>query len=221
SKDAAFTRPEVVADQSQADLPNPGDNPYVIRPRGKTARYVRMTAKRLWLRTNDYVFALAEMQVQAAGKNLARGAKVTALDSIEAGRWSTKYLVDNFDSRTELPDLANPKVAAVFKRRINLHHQIQEKERKCDALARRLVDAATRTELARVSAELVGLSKQLEEVAAQDQVYALLSHAARPIRLLHRGNVEQPRDLIGPGTLSAVPGLEFDFKATGEKPEGS
>src|SRR5262249_30804386 len=71
------------------------------------------------------------------------------------------------------------------------------------------------------SAELVGLSKQLKEVAAQDQVYALLSHAPRPIRLLHRGNVEQPRDLIGPGTISAVPGLEFDFKATGEKPEGS
>ena len=50
-------------------------------------------------RLNDYVFALAEVQVDSGGKNLAVGATVTSKDSIESGRWSKKYLVDNYDSR--------------------------------------------------------------------------------------------------------------------------
>ena len=45
-----------------------------------------------------------ELEVIAHGKNIASGANVTALDSIEAGRWSTKFLVDNFGSRSPRPD---------------------------------------------------------------------------------------------------------------------
>ena len=48
------------------------------------------------------------MQVYAGGTNMARGAKVTALDSIEAGRWSTRYLVDGFNSRQRLLGAAMP-----------------------------------------------------------------------------------------------------------------
>src|SRR5262249_33602926 len=88
SDDPAFHQPAVTADHTAADYPNPGDQPFVVRPGGKSARYVRVTAQRLWLRQGDYVFALAEMQVDAGSKNVALGAKVSALDSIEAGRWS-------------------------------------------------------------------------------------------------------------------------------------
>ena len=42
----------------------------------------------------NYGFALAELQVLAAGKNVAERAAVTAADSIEAGAWSKAKLVD-------------------------------------------------------------------------------------------------------------------------------
>ena len=65
---------------------------------GPTRRYVRVTATKLAPRQNDYIFALAELQVLAAdGRNLAAGRTVTALDSIEAPvRWQNKNLVDGY-----------------------------------------------------------------------------------------------------------------------------
>src|ERR1051325_10271236 len=87
---------------------------------------MRDTAPRLWPRTNDYVFALGEMVVISGGRNIALHAKVTALDSIEAGRWSTKYMVDNFSSREMLPDLNDPKIAETELKRQKLQADIQE-----------------------------------------------------------------------------------------------
>jgi hypothetical protein len=221
SQDATFAKSEVVTDQTRQDLANLGDEPFVIRLRGHSARHVRVTASRLWKRTNDYVFALAEMQVESRGKNVARGAAVSALDSIEAGRWSKKYLVDDFDSRQQLPDFMDPKIAALFKRRNNLRDRIQQQERKRDQLVHARVDARTRTELERLSAELAGLANALQALGTQNQVYAALPHAPRTIRLLHRGNVEQPRDVMRPGALRAVPGLEHDFRLANDKEEGN
>jgi len=65
-----------------------------------------VTATRLWERTKDYVFALGELQAFANGTNVARSATVTALDSIESGRWSKKNLVDGYSSRARLEDIA-------------------------------------------------------------------------------------------------------------------
>jgi hypothetical protein len=126
SDDPQCRKPEAVADHTGKDFANPGDEPFVVRPAGKTARFVRVTATRLWKRTDDYVFALAELQVESGGKNVARGARVTALDSIEAGRWSTKYLIDEFDSRRRLPDLAAPAAAELFRRRQILEGALRE-----------------------------------------------------------------------------------------------
>jgi hypothetical protein len=107
SDDATFAKSVSVTDQTKSDFPNPGDKPVVLRSGPIKARYVRVTAERLWKRSGDYVFALAELQVESAGKNVARGAVVAALDSIEAGRWSRRYLVDGYNSRAPLPDLAD------------------------------------------------------------------------------------------------------------------
>jgi len=71
--------------------------------KGRSGRVVRVTATKLWERTKDYVFALAELQVISQGRNIALGATVRALDSIESGRWSKQFLVDGFDSREALP----------------------------------------------------------------------------------------------------------------------
>ncbi|HLK59988.1 MAG TPA: DUF1553 domain-containing protein, partial [Chthonomonadaceae bacterium] len=102
SDEPTLAHAETLADHTQADYPNPGDTPVVLSTGKHTARYIRVTATRLWPRTHDYVFALAEIQVLSGGKNVAQGAAVTARDSIEAGRWSTRFLTDNFDSRQSL-----------------------------------------------------------------------------------------------------------------------
>ncbi|MGC4045374.1 MAG: DUF1553 domain-containing protein [Armatimonas sp.] len=90
---------KVIDDKTTTDFPNPDAATYELPLRGQTGQVVRITATKLWPRTNDYVFALAELQVFSHGRNIAGGSKVTALDSIEAGRWSTKFLTDGFDSR--------------------------------------------------------------------------------------------------------------------------
>jgi hypothetical protein len=50
-------------------------------------------------------------------------------------------------------------------------------------------------------------------------VYAVVSIPPRPIRVLNRGNVEQPREPAAAGALSCVSGPDFDLKP-GETSEG-
>ncbi len=51
-------------------------------------------------------------------------------------------------------------------------------------------------------------------------VYTVVSHAPRPIQLLYRGDVEQPREPSTPGALSCVPGIDADFVASADQVEG-
>src|SRR5262249_55543280 len=98
SDEPEFKKPVVVVDHTQADVSNPGVTPQRAAVGGKKARYVRVTATKLALRQNDYIFALAELMVLTPdGKNAAAGATVTALDSIEAPvRWRKSNLVDGY-----------------------------------------------------------------------------------------------------------------------------
>jgi signal transduction histidine kinase len=104
--DPAFARPLMLFDQTGADFVNPAENPVVIPAHAARARYVRITATRLWERSNDFIFALSELQVYSGGKNVARGAPVSSLDSIERGAWSSRFLVDGFNSQHKLIDLS-------------------------------------------------------------------------------------------------------------------
>ncbi len=221
SDDPTFARAETVADHTRADFPNPGNDPYAIRLEGKRARYVRVTATRLWERTRDFVFALAEVQVESGGRNVARGAAVSALDSIEAGRWARNYLVDNFDSRRPLPDLADPRTAALVRQREDVLLRLRETEQARRALAESLIDAETRTELARAETELTALQARLKTLGSADKVYAVVPRPPRPIHVLHRGDVERKRAPVGPGALALVPGLSPEFRLARPDDEGA
>ena len=100
--DADFAQPQMLFDQTRADFVNPAENPVVIPARGAHARYIRVTATRLWERSNDFIFALSELQVYSGGKNAAFGAAVSSLDSIERGSWTSPFLVDGFNSQHPL-----------------------------------------------------------------------------------------------------------------------
>jgi hypothetical protein len=212
SDDPNFTKADVLADHSGRDFLNPGDRPVVIAATGKTARHVRVCAMRLWRRTGDYVFALAELEVESGGKNVARGAKVSALDSIEAGRWSMRHLVDGFDSRQRLPDLAFPGAAENFAHRKDLEQAIREADNARRSLADSFIEPALRARIGKAEAELARLQERVRAVEAGPLVYAVVPIPPRPVWVLHRGNVEQHREPVTPGALACVSGPDPDFR---------
>jgi mono/diheme cytochrome c family protein len=152
-----FDHPIMLADRTASDSPNLGDQPVVIPAAGKTARFIRVTATRLWKRTGDFVFALGEVQAMTGGRNVALGAPVSASDSIEQSRWSARFLTDGFSSRSGLTPV----------------------------------------------------------------VYAVRSRPPRPIRLLSRGDVEQPREGANPGALSCIGSLSPAFALPVDSPEST
>jgi signal transduction histidine kinase len=99
STDAAFSNPQILLDHAQADFENPAENPVIIPAAGRAARFVRVTATRLWARTNDFIFALAELEVWSGGTNVARQSEVSSLDTIEGSSWSRRFLIDGFNSQ--------------------------------------------------------------------------------------------------------------------------
>lgn len=95
SDEATFREPRVIFDATAHDFPNPGDNPVPLPATGMQGRHLRVTATKLWERSNDYVFALAELQVFGGGKNLAHDRPVSALESTKSNLWNPEYLVDD------------------------------------------------------------------------------------------------------------------------------
>jgi len=90
-----FADARVLADRTAALEPNPGTNAPSFAFPSTRARFVRLAVSSLPQRDpGNFAFALAEMQVLKGQTNLAPGATVIALDSIETGPWSKTNLVD-------------------------------------------------------------------------------------------------------------------------------
>ena len=104
SESVDFAQRVSLVEFHDADCESPGDNPFVVAARGISARYVRVTATRLWARHNDFVFALSEMEVFSGGRNLALGATPSALEDINLPNWHLAYLNDGFTSQGRLTD---------------------------------------------------------------------------------------------------------------------
>ncbi|MBE0540976.1 MAG: glycoside hydrolase family 78 protein [Verrucomicrobia bacterium] len=92
---ADFSDSHLVVDRTQGDQPHPGTNAPSYHFSAVTARFVRLTATQLNRRdSTNFALALAELQVLSGEHNLAAGAQVTALDSIETGAWAMTNLTD-------------------------------------------------------------------------------------------------------------------------------
>ena len=238
--DADFSDAIILADQTAKDFKNPGDAPAVfsLSPSegereppvsGREARYVRVTATRLWERTGDYVFALAELQVFSAGTNVARAATVTALDSIEAGRWSKKNLVDGYGSRSKLNDTA-PSTEQRARRR-ELEAELARLSAERQRLFESLLPAEHKTESSRLESRLGEIAKALAALPSPQQVYAAASdfkaegsfvppQGMRAVHLLARGDVKQSKELVSPAGLACVPGPDSNFNLATNHNEG-
>jgi cytochrome c553 len=208
----------VVEDHTGADVANPGTAPQTVAVGGVAARYVRVTATRLALRHSDYLFALAELSVHdAGGKNVALGAHVTSLDSIEVPpRWSRKNLVDGIaPAPSSLADLG----------------KLREQRR---ALLDRLQDAPTKHEAEAIARELAEVGRVLAQLPPPHLVYAgtvftgggafsgtgPMGGRPRAIHILTRGDVKRPGKEVGPGALSAIRDLPARFDLPRDHPAG-
>lgn len=101
--DPAFARPKTLYSSAPEIAVNPGDAAWCVKAAGLRGRRVRVQADRLWQRSGDYIFALAELQVLAAGRNVALGRPVAFSDAVEgAASWQAEALVDGFASQREL-----------------------------------------------------------------------------------------------------------------------
>lgn len=212
SDDPAFqTGVIVITDQTQREAPNPGVKPQRFTVGGKSGRYIRFTATKLALRQNDYILALAELSVlDADKKNLATNAKVTSLDSIEAApRWRAVNLVDGY-----YYGVANGTGAG-----------LAELQRRRDELLAAKVDTDMRKAHGDNLQELATVAASLGSLPPPKIVYAGTVHSGtgafsgtganggkpRPIYLLHRGDVKQPRQEVSPGGLRAITTVPADF----------
>ena len=96
--DPSFATPTRLLDRTAEDVPNPGMNAVAADGKGCKARYVRVTATRLWKRptggNGPYCFGLDQLQVFSGGRNVALNSKVSAKDSVEEYGWSASALVD-------------------------------------------------------------------------------------------------------------------------------
>ena len=96
SDDRTFGACSNVVDFTREDYANPGSVPLTFDGQGRTARYVRLTATKLWRRGPElpFVYTLAELQVFSGTNNIAAGAPVDASASVEGFGWAKKQLTD-------------------------------------------------------------------------------------------------------------------------------
>ncbi len=194
------------------DFVNPGLKPFesgTAGDDGVTGRFVRVTAVKLAPRMNDYIFALAEMEVydSKTGPNLAVNRPVTSLDSIEAApRWRKANLTDGIapESRTEEDKLK----------------LIRER----DALMLAQADEATKKKLRDARKQ----RDALPQLPAPQKVYAGAVHYGsgafkgthgipRVVQVLKRGDMKQPAQEVGAGTVTALSELlQVPFKVAGD-----
>ena len=197
-----------LADSGADDLPNPGTTPQAFTVDKEVVgavRHLRVTATRLAPRQNDFIAAIAELDIlDADGTNVARGATVSSLDSIEAPpRWQRANLVDG----------AFPEPGA----------DAPALRRERDELLAK-VPAEVTDGLRMVEEDLAGVAREREALPPLRPLYTVTATqrggVPRPIHLLARGNVSTPGREVGPGALSALAMLPARFELPPDATEG-
>ncbi len=122
STDPSLATAAVLMDHTGDDYPNPGDRRVVVPGRGREARFVRLTAEKLWPRLRgpeDFIFALAEMEVISGGRNVALDRPVSESSPLAfpTSFWAPAFLVDGVAPREEVGTYADW-LAALARRQV-------------------------------------------------------------------------------------------------------
>lgn len=191
----------LVQDHTAADVTNTGLVAFEIENANVTASVIRVTATKLAERKNDYILAIAELQAfDVDGTNHAAGRPVRSLDSIQAiPRWARKNLTDD-----RWPFAIDPATSENLVR-------LQEER---DALMAQAETPERVNRREQASADVKRLGESIKALPKGKMVYAAATHfkpqgnfkptegKLRPIHVLHRGNVQQPKHAA---SVAAIP----------------
>ena len=224
SNDPAFINASaLLVDTTPEDVPNPKRVPlsFEINP-PVMFRFVRVSATRLAIRSKDYIFSLAELEIKnSGGNNVALGKTVSSKDSIEASpRWAKANLVDG-------KFVSDEKVTAGAK---TLAQLVAEKNA--------LLKKATQPEWVQRKQILLEekemLQSSLDQLPPPSKVYAGTVHQGsgafrgtghmggkpRTIHVLSRGDVDKPGKTVNPGVIPVIYGQETRFELPMDHDEG-
>jgi hypothetical protein len=218
SDDAEFKTATIIRDETRANFPGPGNAVVMADAAGARAKHIRITATKLWKRTDDWIFALGEAWVISNGTNIAAQATVRALDSIEAApAWAKSNLIDGIGVQTNVAQWtqwkAREKVLAGIEEQIE-GMQSPEQQMQRELASHRVAEIAD--ELKRLPAERVVFAATSDFKAEGNFKPA---GKPRPIFLLKRGDVKQPVREVQPGALGCLPDLDANLEV--DETEGS
>lgn len=209
---------QIASDFTDSDFVNPGLNEVEIQiDETEPIQHLRLSATKLAARKNDYILALAELEILGpSGQALTKDARVTSLDSIEAApRWQRQNLLDGDWATHRAPNQV-PKIAKLKAERQELLAKIETPDR-----------VQRRDEF---QSRIQNLKNELESLPRGNMVYAAATHfkprnnfkpregKTRIIRVLHRGEVSKPGEIVPPGVIPMHAADDWQFSA--ELPEG-
>lgn len=227
---ADFSDAKRIVDFSEFEHHERTDHPFKAHAMGQQARYIRLSANKLWKgKDQDYFLAMAEIQAMSEGKNVARGTSVTASDRLRKAKWHPSFLTDGFDSWRIIrgEKLPSKEAAGVEQKEEHLNQlQLQEHQFRKNALA-----PAQQEELEILRATLANITDSLASLPDPSFVYAGATdfHAQfrfapadsiRPIFRLNRGDTEQPEEEVEPGTVQTFEQLPSRFDLDMDHTEG-
>ena len=221
SDDAVFKKDvTLIQDRTAVDVANPKLKEASLDVRGHSARYIRVTATKLALRQADYIFALAELSAIATnGTNVARGASVTALDSIEAPvRWQKVNLTDGWQPGASLAETTE--LARLRKERADLVTRSTEPEEANNLAQIDRDQAASKAELAKLPAQSTAYIAAVHTGSGAFTGTGSKGGKPRPIHVLNRGSIGKPGKEVGAGTVQCLPGLPSRFELPANHAEG-
>ncbi len=217
AQQAAGESPTIVQDSTTSDVANPGIAPVTTECR-ITARYIRVVATKLATRQNDYILAIAELEVIGPDRsNVAQGTGVSALDSIEApDRWRKSNLTDGIWPATIDPD-AERLLAEAQKSRDRLMETLNSEDRrtKREALTKQLATAESGLKALPPGRMVYAAATQF----APQGNFLPTAGKLRTVKLLHRGNETQPLDEVQPGTIPLRANDAWQFKLPADHSE--
>ncbi len=221
SEIADFAEKEVIGDFTREDFARPGAEAVVVNGRDVAGRFVRVVATKLWSRRHagqapsaDWIFALSELEVISSGRE-RKGVAVTALDSIEAiPRWGKANLSDGLTGTGVKP------VGAGDRERL---------QKLLEAVA-----GDSLKEKKNCEQQLIEVRKKIQGLPKPQKAYVGMVHhgsgnfngrggvggTPREIRILNRGEVTQPGEVVEAGTVPGIAPGEVIFQLKKNHPEG-
>jgi len=227
----------VFADETKKDFKNPGVG--MVSYSGKMkGRIVRLQASKLNRPqgSGGHMLALGEMRVYSKGKLVSTGAKVTARDTIDSGRWHRNNLVDGYTSRHRIEKDAEKLIRLAGSGDPNAREKLAAKQARRTDLMAKLASPELNAREKSLTGQLATVEAELKKLAKPSMVYAGTVHKGggtfkgrghvggkpRDIFILHRGDVTQPGDPVEPATVPGiVPGVPATFDLPEDHKEGA